>query len=119
MRRMPRPEKPRAPAPVGRPQLPRHWWAWALVVVALTGAASLHVRSRLMVVQLGYALSEVTSENRKLRTESRKLMVEVATLRSPRRLRKLAVEQLGLVEPGPHQIIRAEPRTQSKLALGR
>jgi cell division protein FtsL len=98
--------------------LPRNWWVWGLVLLAMGTAASLHVRSRLKVVHLGYALSEASSQNRKLRAERRKLVLEVATLRSPRRLRKLAVEQLGLVEPGPEQILKVDKRQPSKLALG-
>ncbi|MBN2497861.1 MAG: cell division protein FtsL [Deltaproteobacteria bacterium] len=88
---------------------PRSWWMWALLLAVLTAAACLHVRARLAVVQLGYKLSEASTENRRLLVERRKLQVEMATLRSPQRLRKLAHEKLGLVEPRPEQILRLAP----------
>lgn len=81
-------------------------------------AALLHVRGRLVVVQLGYELSAASREHKRLLAENRKLQVEVATLRSPRRLRKLAVEKLGLREPTPAQIVRAGSKTPGKLAMG-
>ena len=71
--------------------LPRLWWVWFLVLTTLTAAAVLHVHSRLAVVQLGYELSKALSERTGLQAARRELLVEVATLRSPRRLRKLAV----------------------------
>jgi cell division protein FtsL len=70
-------------------------------------AAILHVRSRLAVVQLGYRLSQATKEHKQLQADHRKLQVEVATLRSPRRLRKLATERLELREPLSRQILHA------------
>ncbi len=92
-----------------RSRWPRRWWAWSLVIGLFALSAALHVHSKLAVVQLGYALSQAAREGRELLTEARELQVEVATLRSPRRLRKLAVEQMGLGERNPHQIIRLEP----------
>ncbi len=97
---------------------PRRWWAWSLVLVLFAAAAALHVHSKLAVVQLGYALSQAARENRELLAEARELQVEAATLRSPRRLRKLAVERMGLVERAPQQVIRLERAAPRKLALG-
>ena len=117
-----RKKKPAAKAATGpsvRAVLPRRWWAWSLVLVILVAGALLHVHARLQVVHLGYDLSEAAKENRTLLTERRKLQVEVATLRSPRRLRKLASEKLGLVEPKPEQIIRPRSKPKGELALVR
>jgi cell division protein FtsL len=112
-------KKANRPSPRRVGALPRFWWAWFLVLTALTAAAVLHVRSRLAVVQLGYELSNALNERTGLQAARRELLVEVATLRSPRRLRKLAVEQLGLTKPGPGQVLRLDGRKTSKLALGR
>jgi cell division protein FtsL len=84
------------------------WTAVVIVILAFTFAAVVHVRSKLVVVQLGYQLSKAASEHKQLLTESRKLKLEVATLRNPRRLRKLAKEKLGLIEPRPFQILRSK-----------
>ena len=98
--------------------LPVRWWAWCLVLAGLTAAGVVHVRARLVAVELGYGLSEAATRNRELQAERRKLMVELATLRNPRRLRTLAVEQLRLVEPSPGQILTAPKDVPSELALG-
>lgn len=113
------PKKAERPSPGRVGALPRLWWAWLLVLTTLTAAAVLHVRSRLAVVQLGYELSKALNERTGLQATRRQLAVEVATLRSPRRLRKLAVEQLGLSEPGPGQVMRLDGKKTDKLALGR
>jgi cell division protein FtsL len=52
-----------------------------------------------------------------LQAEHRKLLVEVATLRSPRRLRRLAVEQLGMVEPTTARVLRSDGCDRGELAL--
>jgi cell division protein FtsL len=68
---------------------------------------------------LGYRLSRAASENKKLQAESRKLRLEVATLRNPRRLRRLASGKLGLFEPRPEQVITIERKDgRGKLAVG-
>ena len=110
-------KKPAAKAPSVRAVLPKGWWAWSLVLVILVTGAILHVHARLQEVHLGYDLSEAAQENRKLLVERRKLQVEVATLRSPRRLRKLASEKLGLMEPKPEQIIRPRSKPKGEQAL--
>ena len=90
-----------------RAEWPTGWLAGAVLILVFCIAAILHVRSQLTVVQLGYRLSQATKEHKQLQADHRKLQVEVATLRSPRRLRKLATERLGLREPLPRQILHA------------
>ena len=90
-----------------RPAWPSGWLAGGVLILAFCIAAILHVRSKLAVVQLGYRLSQAASEHKQLQADHRKLQVEVATLRNPRRLRKLATENLGLREPAPQQVMRS------------
>ncbi len=104
-------KKPKAPRKRGstrrlRADWPAGWMAGAVLILVFCIAAILHVRSRLAVVQLGYRLSRATKQHEQLEADNRKLQVEVATLRSPRRLRKLATGKLGLREPTPRQIMR-------------
>jgi cell division protein FtsL len=96
---------------------PRHWLAIVVLALVYTLAAILHVRSKLAVVQLGYRLSEVAGEHKRLLADSGKLQVEVATLRSPQRLRRLANGTLGLKEPTPDQVVTW--KKNKKLAMGR
>lgn len=90
-----------------RAEWPSGWLAGGVLILVFCIAAILHVRSRLSVVQFGYRLSQATKEHKQLQADHRKLQVEVATLRSPRRLRKLATERLDLREPVPRQILHA------------
>lgn len=90
-----------------RADWPAGWMAGAVLILVFCIAAILHVRSRLAVVQLGYRLSQATREHKQLQATHRKLQVEVATLRSPRRLRKLATQKLHLREPVSQQIVHA------------
>lgn len=90
-----------------RAEWPSGWLAGGVLILVFCIAAILHVRSRLAVVQLGYRLSRATKEHKQLQADHRKLQLEVATLSSPRRLRKLATEQLDLQEPVPRQILHA------------
>jgi cell division protein FtsL len=91
--------------------------AIAVVALAFALAAILHVRSKLVVLQLGYALSEATREHKRLQADLGKLRVEVATLLNPRRLRRLATQQLGLKEPEDRQVVRWEPAKRRQLAM--
>ena len=90
-----------------RAEWPSGWLAGGVLILVFCIAAILHVRSRLAVVQLGYRFSQATKEHKQLESDHRKLQLEAATLRSPRRLRKLATEQLGLREPVSRQILHA------------
>jgi cell division protein FtsL len=89
---------------------PRYFWAWLLILLILIVAAFVQVHAKLTAVELGYALSAAASEHQQLLTDQHSLQVEVATLRSPQRLRKLAVEKLGLVEPNSTQLLRLRQR---------
>jgi cell division protein FtsL len=56
-------------------------------------------------VGVKYEIQELTSINRKLATMQDNLKIELRRLKSPRRIAKIAREQLGLVTPTPQQTI--------------
>ncbi len=64
-----------------------------------------YVWSNFERTQIGYELSELKREERRLKEINRKLKLEIDTLRSPQRLERVAVEELGLRPPSPDQII--------------
>ncbi len=99
------------------PDMPRSWWIWLLALAMLSGVCLLHVNARIEVVRIGYSLSRQAAKNRKLLAQRRKLALEVATLKSPRRLRRLAMDKLGMTEPSPSQTIKVEKNAKGKLAL--
>jgi cell division protein FtsL len=77
------------------------------------GVGVLHVTSRVLVVDMGYRLSKAEAEERALTRENDRLKLELATLKNPARLEKLAREKLGMVMPsGP--VVIALPRAGSR-----
>lgn len=64
-----------------------------------------HVTSKALVVRAGYELSRLEGQRRELGREQDRLRLELATLKSPARLEKLAREQLGLAPPAAGAVI--------------
>lgn len=78
--------------------------ALLLLTAFFTVAALAHVWVRLQVVRLGYQISLETDKEKELLQRHRKLQVEMALLRSPERLERLASEKLRLTMPDPKVI---------------
>jgi cell division protein FtsL len=73
-----------------------------LLFALFAGVGILHVTSRVLVVDMGYRLSKAETEERALTRENDRLKLELATLKNPARLEKLAKEKLGMSMPsGP------------------
>jgi cell division protein FtsL len=76
-----------------------------LLILFLTGGALFYVWSRIQVIQLGYEISDVLKEERRLTEANKKLRLEIATLKSCARIEKFAAEELRMVKPKPEQVI--------------
>lgn len=76
-----------------------------LFVALIFGISLFFVWSRIQVFQFEYAISSLESELREGGQENRKLRLEVASLRNPSRIERLARNELGLRLPDPAQII--------------
>jgi cell division protein FtsL len=76
-----------------------------LVCGVFAAVGIMHVTSRVMVVGVGYSLSKLESDNRDLVRENDRLKLELAMMKSPSRLEKLAREQLGMLPAPPGTII--------------
>ena len=82
----------------------------AVLLFALFAAVGiLHVTSRVQVVDMGYRLSKAQSEGNALTRENDRLKLELATLRAPARLEKLAREQLGMMMPSGSAVVSLPP----------
>lgn len=77
-----------------------------LLVSPVVAAALFFVWSQITTVRLGYALSQAGDAHRVLLEENRGLRIEVAALRAPERLKKLAEERYALAAPATEQVIR-------------
>jgi cell division protein FtsL len=103
-----------APVPVG-PSLAQRLRALrpillaALLVFSAAGLGVAHVTLRLRQLDLGYALSRAASEQADLAERRRRLRIEVASLKSPDRVLRLARQRLDLAPPAPGQVRRVSP----------
>ena len=60
---------------------------------------------RIQCVKTGYETSKEMDNNLKLTTLQRNLKIEIARLKSPPRIAKIATKQLGLIMPKSGQVI--------------
>jgi cell division protein FtsL len=71
----------------------------ALMVAAFAAIGVMHVMSRVEVVDSGYRLSQLEQRSQALSLENDRLKLELATLKSPARLERVARDQLGMGAP--------------------
>ena len=92
----------------------------AVLLFALFAAVGiLHVTSRVLVVDMGYRLSKAQSEGNTLTRENDRLKLELATLRAPARLEKLAREQLGMMMPSGSAVVSLPPQLPGSRRQGK
>ncbi len=72
-----------------------------------------YVWARIQVIETGYRLRQLEEKRDQLKEENRSLTVEVAMLKSPQKLEKIAGE-LGLKRPSENQIYFIKPPTVSE-----
>ncbi|MCB9557796.1 MAG: hypothetical protein H6707_16920 [Deltaproteobacteria bacterium] len=106
----------RATLPTERTPRQKRRQITALIVAAglLTATALAEVWTNLRVIDLGYRISQATSERARLTQINRKLKVEFALLKRPERIGQLA-EKWGWKPPAPQQIRTID--TKSKVLV--
>jgi cell division protein FtsL len=75
------------------------------IIVALIAGSLFYVWSRVLVINLGYDLSEAMDMHGKLLQDNKKLHIEVALLKSLARIERIAQDELDMEKPLPGQII--------------
>jgi len=63
------------------------------------------VWTRLQITYVGYHISQANSEQQQLLRLNKKMKLEVASLTSLSRIESIAKNQLGLINPQPHQVV--------------
>jgi cell division protein FtsL len=77
-----------------------------LFTIAILVSASLfYTWSRVEVVKIGYEIFNANAEMRRLDQENKELILEIATLKSPKRIERIAREELGLIPPKEEQTV--------------
>ena len=75
------------------------------IIAALIASSLFYVWSRVVVINLGYDLSEAMDTHWKLVQDNKKLQIEIALLKSLARIERIARDELGMEKPLPGQII--------------
>jgi len=78
---------------------------WIFIMAVFIAELLVYTWSRLQCIQIGYEISAETEKHGQQIAVQKNLKVELARLKSPKRIAKLAQEYLGLVPPSPEQII--------------
>ena len=79
--------------------------AWIVLLIAFISELGFFAWCRVQYVGVKYVIQEQTTRNRKLLAMQDNLKIELRRLKSPRRISKIAREQLGLITPTPQQTI--------------
>ena len=83
----------------------REFLAMVVVIGLLVGAVLCYVFLHLQVVRVGYEVERLRRERAALSEQGRTLRLEVAGLRSVKRVEEVARGTLGMVAPAPGQVI--------------
>lgn len=76
-----------------------------LIGTVLWALALLAVWEKVDVYRTGYAIEQLQSKKKQVQQEQRALQVEFARLTSPEQIERVAVAQLGLVQPRYDQVV--------------
>jgi cell division protein FtsL len=76
-----------------------------VVTLAFIGCSLFSVWAHHQVISLGYEISQVSQEEQSLLKENKRLRLELAALKSPKRIENLALKELGFINPQKEQLI--------------
>jgi len=78
---------------------------WSIIAIIFITELFLYTWCRVQCVKTGYEISKETDKRLKLSSLQNNLRVEIAHLKSPQRIAKIATMQLGLIIPTPEKMI--------------
>jgi cell division protein FtsL len=76
-----------------------------IIVLVLLTASLVFVWSHVRLTELKYHIAKEISVKESLSEENRKLKIEIASLKSPHRLEKIARDKFGMTYPEREQVI--------------
>ena len=82
---------------------------WAVWLIFATILALFYVWSRVQMVQLGYELTTLQRQSDDLNKQISNLELEIAKLKSPKRLEEFAKAELNMHAPLAEQIVLVKP----------
>ena len=78
---------------------------WLLLLCALIAELLVYTWVRVQCVRVGYEIALLNRETQRLAELQDNFKVELARLKSPQRITKIAREKLGLTMPAPRQMM--------------
>ena len=82
---------------------PRKIGTWIVLLAICLAELFAYTWCRVQYVRIGYEIGKITAQTRQLNKERNQLTVEMARLKSPARMTKIA-HKLGLKQPEPAQV---------------
>jgi cell division protein FtsL len=78
---------------------------WIILMVVFIAELFLYTWCRVNFIGVGYEISKETKKQQELIALQNNLKIELASLKSPERIAKIAKDQLGLIVPSKSQTI--------------
>jgi cell division protein FtsL len=82
---------------------------WIVMSLILFGEVLFYTWCRVQYMETGYAVTRAQEENLRLKALQKTLRIEMASLKSPERIARIAKEKLDLVVPGVDRMITIKP----------
>jgi cell division protein FtsL len=92
-------------APKSRRRNPKVIALWITLLCVFIAELLVYTWLRVQCVRVGYEISTLNREQQRLNELQSNLKVELARLKSPQRITKIAQEKLGLMLPTPKQMM--------------
>ncbi|MBU0985899.1 MAG: cell division protein FtsL [Proteobacteria bacterium] len=78
---------------------------WVMLMLFFISELFVYTWCRVQCTGIGYEISKAESQQSELMALRNNLKVELASLKSPARIAKIAKNQLGLTTPAPEQMV--------------
>ncbi|MGE5258956.1 MAG: cell division protein FtsL [Hyphomicrobiales bacterium] len=91
--------------PGPRRRNPRMLALWLSLLCVFIAELLVYTWVRVQCVRVGYEISTLNKEQQRLNELQANLKVELARLKAPQRITKIAQERLGLTLPAPRQMM--------------
>lgn len=78
---------------------------WSIIAIVFIAELFLYTWCRVQCVKTGYEITKETDKRLRLSSLQNNLKVEIAHLKSPQRIVRIATTQLGLIIPTPEKMI--------------
>ncbi len=79
-----------------------------LLILPIAGGLLIDIWVHLQVIRTGYRVNQLERQLDDLAQQERRLRLEASYLSSPQRVEARAIEELGMIEPRPEQLIYVE-----------